>query len=308
MTETLFGTNRMKYFSHNSDGLYCIGNKDLCSNFEDDGAIRFSWGTEIETSHHDLIKKLYLLPTKSQIMKASIPAYVKKLTNLRFLSIPFPLALSLTKDSIPDSLSSLMFSNLYDYEEYLKCKKMDWPGITLEKLKALIFLGDYESATKWHLLNIKREHVPSLEFLKSYIDEKGFVLASIKEFDSLHTLEVSKVSDHNIFDHISSKLIALDISGAGNKFPIDNLYKLKELEMVRLVNIKSEINCEVFLKLTELKEIEIIDSKKIHNIDLLLKHNNLKSLSIINCGNPLKKDGKNKFKLSGFEMLNIDYS
>lgn len=308
MSDSLLDINRMKFISPSTSGLYCIGNKDLCSHFEEDGAIRFPWGSEIEKSNYGLIEKLYLLPTEAQIKKVTIPTYVNNLINLRFLSIPFPFVLSLKEDSVPDSLSSLMITNLYDYEESLKGQRIEWPGIALPTLRALIFLGDYEPSTEWHLLGIKKEYLPELEYLNTYIDEKGCVLDAIKEFDSLRALEVSKVSNYNIFSYISSKLISIDISSSGNKFPIDNIKNLKELEMIRLVNIKSEINCEVFLNLPKLKEIEIIDSKKISNVDLLLEHNNLKGLSLINCGNPLKKDGKNKFKMSGLERLDIDYS
>ncbi len=300
--------HRTNYFSPDTHGLYCVGNKNLCSHFEDDGAIRIAWGDDPENQDFDLVEKLYLIPSKTQVKNAVIPPYVRKLKNLHFLAIPFPYIFSLTKEALPEKLKSLMISNMHDYEKLLKNKKIKWPNIELPQLNALIFLGDYEPSTIWFQLDIANNHVPNLSYLKTFIDKDGAVLNGIKNFNSLKFLEIEMVYHHNIFDYINSDLIGLDIAGADNKFPVTNLNKLKALEFIRLRSVKAEIDCEVFLSLPQLKEIEILNSKKINNVNSLLKIKNLKSFAMINCGNPLKKKGKEKFKSSGFERLDIDFS
>ncbi|MFC5474359.1 hypothetical protein [Paraherbaspirillum soli] len=306
--EAYFVENRTQYLSPDLEGCYCVGNKDLCSYLEDDGAVRIAWGTEPKAENLASIKKLYLLPTMAQIKNAELPPYVRQLKNLQFLSIPFPFLLNLTRGSLPDNLKCLVIENSYDYEDSLKGKEIAWPDISLPALKAMAFLGDYEASTMWHRLHIKNGHVPSLEFLKTYVDKAGAVLDAVSQFDGLKTLELSKVGKHNIFEHVSKELVALEISGASADFPISNMTSLQKIEMLSLFDIKSEIDCEIFLDFPALKEVEMVDSKKIKNIDALLECKHLMSILLLNCGNPLKKEGKQRFKAADFKRLDVDYS
>ena len=306
--ESYFVENRAKYFSPDMEGCYCIGNKDICSHLEDEGATRFAWGAEPKREDFASIKKLYFLPSKTQIKNSEIPFYVCQLDNLRHLTIPFPFLLNLTQESLPNNIKCLAIENQYDYGDWLNEKKILWPEITLSTLKTLVFGGDYEPSTMWHCLGIENKHLSSLEFIKTYVDKEGCILNAIQKFEALKVLEIGKVYGHDIFKYISKELIAIEISGASAKFPFSNIKNLKKIEMIRLVGIKSEIDFEVFLDLPALTEVEIISSKKIKNINFLLKCKHLKSVSLLDCGNPLKKEGKQRFMDHGFQRLDIDFS
>jgi hypothetical protein len=306
--EGFFAEHRARYISPDVRGRYCVGSKNLCSHFVDDGATRIEWGEEPAEEHLSSIRTLHFIPTKSQIKKPVLPSYVSRLKNLEYLSIPFPFLLNLDQSSLPVNLKSLAIENSFEYEDALKGKEICWPDIVLPKLKALIFLGDYEPSTMWVGLRMEKKNVPSLEYLKTNIDKAGAVLDSIKNLEISGTLEIAKVNSHNIFDYVDHRLLALEISDSSAGFDISHIARLKNIEMISLNSLKSEIDCEIFLGLPALKEIEIISSKKIKNIDALIERKNLKSLLLLDCGNPLKKEGKQKFKAAGFERLDVDYS
>ena len=308
MKQSYLSKSRMQYISSEIEGLYCVGNKDVCNHYESDGAKRIPWGKKPIYSDFNLIKRLHIIPSGEQVKASMIPSYVNNLSNLRFLRIPFPYLLNLNQESIPSNLTSLMIENSYEYEKQLDIKNIEWPDITLPFLKALLFIGDYDPSTIWYKLNISNKEIPTVEYLKTFIDKRGLILSEISKLSTLKLLEIEMVYNHDIFSEINSPLIGLDISTANSKFPISNLANIKSLQMIRLKNIKSEIDCEIFLNLSELREIEILNSKKILNISMLLKCKKLNSVSLINCGNPLKKEGKKKFKNADFEKIDIDYS
>lgn len=296
---------RSKYFDSDSNGLYCVGNKNLCAHFEDDGAIRIPWDEAPDKKEFLSIEKIYLLPTRSQVAKATVPSYLKELRNLRFVCLPSPFIGRLKVTDLPDSVNSLMINCMDDYPV---TKGMTWPDLTLSNVNGLMFLGDYEPALRWIEWRLTPEQVPGLKYLKTYVDKKGEVLNEIQKFGSLSHLEIEMVYDHDIAGKISSALTILDISVASVKFSVSNISNIKTLKSLRLRSVKGEIDCDTFTALPDLTELQILNSKKIINVESLLSCQRLKSVSFVNCGNPIKNETKVKFEHAGFENLDIKYA
>lgn len=303
-----FSKNRKKYISPDIKGLYCLGDKNRCSHFEEDGAKRIPWGKRPSLSEYNLLEKLHILPNKKQVKNRVLPSFIRDLINLKFLNMPLPYVENIEESTLPVSISSLMITNTYEYNDLFESKDIIWPYAILPFIKALFFVGDYEPSMRWIRLGIHRDHFPALEYLKTFVDEKGVVLDSINRFDSLRFLEIEMLYNHDVFSAINSSLLGLEISATKSKFPVSNLFKMETLQMLKMKGIKSEIDCNVFLSLPKLIEIEIYNSKKITNIELLLKCKKLETVTLVNCGKPLNKKNKKRFLDAGFEKLDIDYA
>lgn len=307
--KSLYEINWMKYYNFTKNNHWCIGGVKECNCFEE-GTYRISWGKIPEDNKRQSIKQLSFMPTKSQINKKPVlPGYVKQLTNLELLDIPAPFLLNLSIDNLPSKLHTLRISFESKYNEAIDIKKLRWPSnLFLPNLKSIIFLAKLENDLIWPKLNILEEHLVNLEFLYSIVDKRGVAIDELNKFKKLKHLSLGSVRNFDLFDKISSNLKVFSVNSTGLKFPVIKLKRLKELEIIRLVNVKSEIDCELFLNFPNLIELEINSSKKIKSIEALLSCKQLKSIVIVDCGNPIKKEGKRKFKENAFKRLDIDYS
>lgn len=299
---------RSKYLDPLSKGKYCIGNKSECYDFIEDGHVRIAWGKSPDREEYEKIKQVLLLPTDSQLKKMQFPDFLNDLTELEYLSIPFPLVTVLNKEIIPQNVNFLMLANNYKYSSFFDDTKVRTSDPVFLTLKGLGFIGDYDNSGRCSLLNFDVTILRNLEFLRCYLDRKGTVLGEIKKMKNLIFLELTYVYGFDIFSSIGSNLRILSITSANRQFKLENINKLPRLEILQLNGVKGEIDCSVFNDLPELKEILIYNSKYITNITKLLECKNLKSLEIINCKNPFNKEEKALFQNHGFERIDIDYS
>jgi hypothetical protein len=300
---------RSDYFKPWSEGHFCIGKKSDCDQFKDIAKI-FAWGWKPGKKDMKEIKRLRLIPAAAQVKKgAGLPGYVKELEDLEFLEVPFPFIENLSKDDLPRRLKGLLVANRVEFNELLGKRVIRWPrDLVLPQLTALIFMGEYGSATTWPQMELHSEHVPRLEYLNSDVDNKGLVLMEIEKFTNLRHLELYSVRDFDVFGHIKSDLTVLYINSASKNFPFTRIADHRTLTMLQLLHVRAEIDCEIFTRLPDLVEINLVGCKKLTNVRSLLSCKKLKSLELTDCGNPLKKEGKQEFKQSEFERLDIEYS
>ncbi|GLI10891.1 hypothetical protein YDYSG_69270 [Paenibacillus tyrfis] len=307
-TESYMIKERSKYLNPQIDGSYCIGSKNECLDLVEEGYVRIPWGEVPSKEDYDKINRLILLPTASQLKKFKFPDFIKDLSQLQHLSIPFSLVTFLNKETIPASVKNLMLTNNYEHSVLFDDLKAHVFDPVFINFNALGFLGDYYDSGKDSLLNIDVLVLQNLEYLRCYIDKKGLVLEEIKKMKNLNYLELAHVYGFDIFEHIHGSLRILSITDTNKQFKIDHINRLTQLKILHLNGVKGEIDCSVFLDLPNLQEIIIHNSKKLKNVEKLLECKNLKSLEIVNCGTPLKKEGKALFQNHGFERLDIDYS
>jgi hypothetical protein len=287
---------------------YCIGSKQNTSRFIEDGAINLPWGAKLDESKIQNIKALRLVPGRKQTESATVPAYLKDMVALEFLSMPLSFVVDLSQSSLPDSLTSLMLINSGDCLEYFKKKKFCWPSVVLSKLRALQFF-DFGGAPKLDaLMGLSGHSLPSLKFFEYSINKSEKELETIADFRGLEFLALELVSNFDIFKYINSHLKALSIASANSKFPLDNIANLKNLEFLWINNLKCEIDCEIFTSLTNLKELNVLNTSKIRNVDALLACKKLTSIQFIRCGRPFKKHIKELFTEKQYHRLEIDFS
>lgn len=78
--------------------------------------------------------------------------------------------------------------------------------------------------------------------------------------------------------------------------------------MFYFLYVKSEIDCEPFTSLQRLKEVRFNTCRKLLHVDRLLDCPSLVSVELTDCNDPLKQEGKRRFKSHPFEQLDIDYA
>lgn len=308
MYQSIFDEYRSKYINSDIFGTYCMGNKKSCSHFEGDGAIIIPWGRMISEEMYLSVKKIHFIPTLSQLKKGHFPAHIKKLINMWFMEIPFKYLSQIDNEKIPDSLSSLMVTTLIESitkdEELL----VNWSGEEFSNLRAISFVFDYIPEGLCSYTKINSRMFPNLEYLKLVVDKRGETLEGVRNFETLKFLELENVNNHDLFSFIRSELVGIRLSQVGGKFNISKIEKLLQLETIWLHEVRTEIDCDIFLNFPKLKEIIIMNSKKVINPDFLLECRNLKNLILVNCGNPLKRELKNEIKRLPIQNIDIDYS
>lgn len=305
--DSIISTRKSAYYPSGKETYYCIGSKENTKVFEEDGAIRLSWGQEPPADEYKKISALRLLPNKAQASKGKCPAFVKDLEQLSFLEIPLPFLSNLKQEDLPAGLKTLMISNSEEHAEWVNKNSPEWPGIKLSELKALIFFNGFGSVELSSLLNISQEDVPSLEYLAFRMDKKGNILKDIEKFTSLRHMEVEFAYNFDIISSVNSPLEALSIIGADKDFPVNKLSRLTHLQTVWMNGIKAVIDCNVFTTLPDLLEVNVINSKKVEHAEALLACKKLKSIMFTNCGQPFKKI-KDQFTTEQYDRLDIKYS
>ena len=268
---------------------FCVGNKEECSVFTDDGSIRVSWGQTIKPDFFKQIEGLALLPTEMQVK--SISKYSSLLVELPYLKkLISPVELFENLDEASFSWTVLDISQILPP---VKGKRHSLSGLYFKDLSSLTIN-----------IEMQNNNVPKLKYVETPVAERGFA-------------SISNLSSHNEIGHLilrhckSQELIPLEgkhlkTLGITDFYKdLNALKKISSLEVLYFNTIRSEIDCNIFLELPMLKEISILNSKKIINIENLLECKNLESIYLFRCNNPLKSL-KEAFREKKYKYLNID--
>ncbi len=287
---------------------YCLGSKQDCERFIEDGAINSRWGNKPDCECTE-IKALRLIPSAKQIKNAAIPPFVKDCVNLQFLAMPITFTIGMNPDSIPDSLNSLMLINSRECGEITKGKDLSWPpDAVLPNLRALQIFEMGGATELDSLLGIAMKTLPSLQFLECGVRKAKRKLETIATLTELKFLAVQHVANHDIFKFIGGPLAALSIVDAGSKFPIANMRDIPSIQFLWLNNVKCDLDCAIFASLPGLREVNVLNSTNIKNLEALLTCKRLESIQFINCGRPFSKEEAQLFRASHYKRLEIDFA
>jgi hypothetical protein len=310
MKKMKFITSRKwSFFQPSEEFWYCCGSKKVYEeDYKEDGYNFLEWETPIGELPIERIKLLNLAPSKPHLKKAVFPKFTPDLTNLEHILFDLHFLRNGQISQIPTSVISMILSRSLGFPDLAKDllgNKVEWDeNMCLENLESLLFIADQDRITN----KISEKHFPKLSYLgfKFSNDEE---LNLFKRFSKLVDLELSNLQDFPLFEYIDHlPLFSLDIVGANNKFDISKVGDLKTLNLLRLNGIRSEIDCQIFTELPELTEIVILNSKKVVNVEALLECKKLNSISFLDCGNPFKKGGSDKFADTEYEILDIKYA
>jgi hypothetical protein len=268
------------------------------------------WGKIPTKNILDKVKFIYISPP-SQIEVFPFLKIISEMKNLKYIRLPLPYTLNLTKGDIPDALEYFHILNrkrdvesiCTSKKEYTK--KLLFPQIQFPNVKAFTISNLSYSTKVADYVKISKNNFPNLEYLSSDLS-----INLLMEFDTLKHLTIAGVDKINIFDFIKSNIESLHIEGAGKIFDLAEMNKKPSIEMIHFNSIHSDINCELFLNMPKLKEIYILNTPKIRNIEVLLNMKSLKSLEIINCKGSMNKTQKLMFKKQSeyYDRLEIDYA
>jgi hypothetical protein len=177
--------------------------------------------------------------------------------------------------------------------------------VTLTRLQALQFIDVGASKPIGSLLGIGPPQLPALKLLEFGVDTAQTKLEEAAGFRGLEFLALEKVGDRDVFESINSPLHAFSVVGAGGKFPIGKITKLKTVELLWLNNLKCELDMETFAALPRLREINVLNCSRIRNLPALLGSKKLESIQFLRCGKPFTPDLKAAFAAKGYQRLEI---
>jgi hypothetical protein len=309
MTDTLFNEYRSTYINPNIEGAFCLGSRQTCSHFSDDGVTFVPWNSIISEERYLSVKKLYLKPTVSQLKKAHFPTYITNLNNLWYLSMPCRYINKITNTSLPDCLRSIMITTNYEYENDQSVLQISWQdNAVFPNVTALIFTADFTPKGNAPYMKINSQMFPNLEFVRLVCDNKGKILDTLKNLDKLRLIELENIRNSDPFDLITDSVEGIRISAGGAKFNASKIVKLQNLNTIWLHGMKCEIDCSMFSGFKNLRELIIMNSKKITHPEQLLQCKTLTSIKFVNCGNPFNKGLKDKIKHTLTGEIEIDFS
>jgi hypothetical protein len=304
MDENLFTRFRKAYINSNTEGTVCLGSKQACSHFSDEGATFVPWNSGISEESYSFVKKLHLNPTASQLKKAHFPEFIVNLSNLWYLEMPCRYVTEVTNISLPASLRSIMITTRQEYEtDYSWRKNVIFPNIT-----ALIFTANFTPKGNTPYMKIDSQMFPNLEFVRLVCDKKGGILDSLPGLANLKLIELENIHNNDPFDLITDTISGIRLSGGGPKLNASKIVNLPNLNTIWLHGMKCEIDCRAFTDLNNLQELIIMNSKKITHAEQLLQCKSLTSITFVNCGNPFNSHIKDKIKQTLIGVIDIDYS
>lgn len=296
-----FAASRYRYLHPPvADGRYCVGNVTECYDHTDDGGLRISWGGTITPAEAARVRRLDLRPSRAQLRKPRLPAFLPDLGNLSTLHLPTPLVRLLTPTGVPAGLTTLVIrhDHVFPVPEAPLAADAVLPG-----LRAVMFVNSGPVPPLARIL----DPLPPLEFLSTALGEDE-VLRQIRDLTTLRHLELAYLGNEDVFAHITAPLRAMEIGGTGTRFPVARLATLPTLRALRLNGLRAEIDCRVFRELPELVELTILNSRRITHVEALLECRKLSHLSLTNCGNPFRKGIGDLFWNGRFDHLDITYA
>ncbi|MEO3816105.1 hypothetical protein [Plantactinospora sp. B24E8] len=296
-----FAASRYRYLRPPvGDGRYCVGNVTECYDYTDDGGVRIPWGGTMTPEEAARVRSLHLRPSRAQLRRPRLPAFLPDLGNLAALHLPTPLVPLLTPTGVPAGLPTLVISHdhLSPVPEAPLAADAVLPG-----LRAVMFVNSSPVPPLAQIL----DPLPPLEFLSTALGDDE-VLRQIRDLTTLRHLELAHLGNVDVFAHITAPLRAMEIGGTGTRFPVARLATLPTLRALRLNGLRAEIDCRVFRELPELVELTILNSKRITHVEALLECRKLSHLSLTNCGNPFRKGIGERFRDGRFDHLDIRYA
>lgn len=286
--------------SKHPEKYYCIGSKNECYVFEEDGAITIPWSRCKDINLETEI--LRLIPI-AKTDKTKLPDFIAELKKLRFLQIPISM-LSNENYILTSNLEVLLLIN----SDKNVHSDTVWNGIeAISSLKSIIFQNEFGSNDCSNNLSKFNINNYNLDYLAFDLQKNGNLLKNIKTDNSLKTLVISNIGNFNISDYLSKNIEEISIITSGNKFEINSFVHFSNLKSIFLNGIKSEIDCSIFAKMKNLNTLCILNSKKIKNANAIIQNPFLKNITFINCGKPFK-GLTNQFDSSKYELLDIKFS
>jgi len=219
--------------------------------------------------------------------------------------------LSLSRDLIPfrkinlDNLKSFILCNFCDEKLSKKAHKHLW--LKEQVMPNVKFYLNVEYQDIFDIGGIRFENLPNLEWLECRLDNKEKMIEIIYEFETLTSLDLSDVTNQDVFSAFRDKLRILALTGASKKFPMKKIRNQTNLEIVYVNGYKSTFDMEWLLDL-KLKEIHLISCPTVVNSECLLQMDYLESIYILDCKKALSKELKSRLKERNFKYLNIDYT
>lgn len=301
---------RQTYFQQSNELRFCAGSKNECAELAADGYQVIDWDAEVDPRTIASIKLLHLVPTKQQLKKAKLPAFISRLVHLESLVLDLSFLRNLQADELPGSLRSLTLVRDLRYLDLIQDfsrRPVSWKDtIVLPRLEALMLVADDEKSG--FLRSIAQRNFPSLRFLGFSLSDAS-ELQVFEKFEQLSDVEVIRLGDCDVFTRLGAlPLVSVSLGGTRQKFDLSPIKGFKTLEMVSLNGVRAEIDCEIFTELPGLRELSLLNSKKIKNIEALLGCPGLEHLRCLDCGNPFKKGIAQKFESRGFARLDIRFA
>lgn len=291
-----------KYSHCNYNDCIVYGTKEDCWADVSKGAKRIAFGKASDNN----IQSAILKPDLNKLYNCKSLDFLPE--SISFLQVPLPLLKYVQKSTLPN-LKQLLVSNKHSYTKD-KVLFKDCSLDTSLNLASICFFGDSgKSSEYWSLFNIDVSEFRKLEYFSGKMDKQGRVLDKIVKLSHLPYLGVSCAYQEdllNLVGHLGTKMLSL--SSCYKNVNLGEFQNYDDLEVFSVYEYKSDFDCSVLLSLPNLKEIDFTGINKIHNAEILLEIKSLQSVSIINCRNPLKKEGREKFIKHGFKYLDVALS
>lgn len=297
---------KISEYDFSGQDYYCVGNKDECSHFEEDGAIVLPWKNNVILDEN--IVKLRLVPTVRQLLSArdKLPDSIRNMLKLECLNIPLSMLNNACEGDLPKSIKLLMLTGLagstYD-------SGINWGVIeNLPCLEQLFFHRNFNADS--YINQFSDFDINRFKNLKSIwfgLMDEGDLINGISESHSLENIHVEDVKKYPLFDIVPKHLKRLSIVGVDKNLEFKKIKQLRTIESIFVNGAQCEIDCEVLFEIKSLKSIYIVNSKKIINPEIFINKNNVSELRFINCGGAFKKI-KKEFNPDDYNHLDIDFS
>jgi hypothetical protein len=283
----VFGASRYEYvYPPTGEGIYQAGG------IADDGETRIPWNAKA-IADGDRVRSLHLEPSKVRLRDPRLPAYVMGLRNLVSLGVPTPFV-PLVREL---EVRTLVVHHSHEYAIPPSPVSIA-PGV-----RGLMWVTSVYPPGLARVI----DPLPPLEFLHTNVSGDRAVLAQLDGLTTLRHLELADL--RNLDVPIRSPLRALELGGTGRDFPLERVVgDIGTLEALRLNGVRADIDCAVLRTLPNLVDLTVLNSKRIVNLDALLDCPRLAGITFVNCGNPFKKQGRERFAEHGFARLDIKFA
>lgn len=259
------------------------------------------WGNWPDNGLSEIKKVVFNITRSDNCNINDVIPFIEKLSKLDLLSMPIDIFFAV-KDVVCKNIEELIL--LPPISDFLLPK---WPEeYILWNLKSLTIT---ELVTCFHISPYNFPHLQRIEY-DLYADRKGYMLNKLSGFPHINQIKFDHARNLDVFSPFKDhSIISLELFACtGPKFPFDKIAELKKIKYLHVNNVRSDIDCRLFLELSQLEEIEIRNSKQLYNISFLLQCQTLSKITIVNCCNPFNNNLNEIFKKHNFKYLSIDYA